>query len=311
MYNNRAKSLTENNEKITIVVTDSGLGGLSVTAGLESGLRKKEIPGKFEIIFFNALAASNYGYNSMSSIEEKADVFDSALKAIELRFNPDLILIACNTLSVVYEHTKFKKNSATIAMGIIDYGIESLIKELRDNSKKNIILLGTPTTISSSVHKNKLVQKGIDERLIINQECPMLESEIQVDPESQKVSEMISEFLSAAGENVLPPHKTTAVLCCTHYGFSQKIFEDAMKKHFGIDSSVVNPNSEMIIGVVDSFANLNGNSQEINLKVYSQVELKQKELNSIGILLEKISPLSAAALKNYHFQKLFDYKEGK
>ena len=164
-----------------IVITDSGLGGLSVVAELERQLNKNPIYKEAELIFFNSLYSSEYGYNSITDFSEKVKVFNNALNSIETKYNPDLILIACNTLSVVFPHTDFAQNSKIEVKGILDSGVALFSDSIKNNEDK-IILFGTPTTIISDVYKNKLVELGVKESQIVNQACPDLETEIQNNP---------------------------------------------------------------------------------------------------------------------------------
>src|SRR5512139_1143895 len=80
-------------KRVTIAVTDSGLGGLSVLG--EAAVRMKKA-GTFEavdFIFYNALFSAEGGYNSLGTRGEKIAIFQSALGGLEKRYRPDLILI--------------------------------------------------------------------------------------------------------------------------------------------------------------------------------------------------------------------------
>ncbi|MFU8769807.1 MAG: hypothetical protein ACNA7H_08740, partial [Desulfotignum sp.] len=79
----------------TIVVTDSGLGGLSVFAGIAAGLART-VPGSgIHLIYVNAWPETGKGYNHYPDMARKAAVFDQALAAMA-RFRPDALVIACN-----------------------------------------------------------------------------------------------------------------------------------------------------------------------------------------------------------------------
>jgi len=300
------------NNKINIVVTDSGLGGLSVAAELEQLLRERNLKGNFEITFFNSLADSNYGYNKMNSMEEKARVFDSALDSIKKHFFPDLILIACNTLSVVYPHTQFSKDPSNNVMEIVDLGVNAVLSEISSNEKDNIIILGTPTTIFSTVHKEKLISEGIGKEQIINQECLSLESEIQADPESITVADLIKDYLVSSSQKIIKNEgKVIAALCCTHYGYSLPLFNKEMKTLFNDNFVIVNPNRSMASKAAEILEGLADNTKEfshISVDVVSKVIISESTKTALGKLLEKISPKTSEALKNYIFNKdLFNY----
>ena len=295
----------------TIVVTDSGLGGMSVAADLENQLRIKNKSGKFGIVFFNSLADSDFGYNSMHSMAKKSEVFDSALNSIEKLYNPDIILIACNTLSVVYEHTNFSKSTKTKVLGIIDLGVEMIMEDVKKNPDTSILLLGTPTTINSKSYQIKLIEQGIKEENIISQSCPLLETEIQRDPEGEKVDSMINEFLNEAkNKNFVNSKRMNVALCCTHYGYSENLFHKEIKNIFNKDYSLLNPNIKMVESIINDFEVENSNYQELSIEVVSQVRLKTEEINSISKILESASPATAKALENYKFNEfLFNFSK--
>jgi glutamate racemase len=120
-----------NKKKITIVITDSGLGGMSVCGGIEDKLKKFKSFEEINLIFFNSLPEKGIGYNSMPTMEVKAEVFNQALISMEDKFSPDIILIACNTLSIVYPHTQFAQVSKTPVLGIVDFGVSMILSELK------------------------------------------------------------------------------------------------------------------------------------------------------------------------------------
>lgn len=299
----------KDDEKLKIVVTDSGLGGLSVAAELESNLRNINYPYSIEIIFFNSLAASDFGYNSMPTSEKKAEVFNSALNAIEQLFNPDLILIACNTLSVVYEDTEFAKETKINVLGIIDLGVEDILENLNSNSRQTILLLGTPTTIYSFAYQRRLIRAGVNENVILGQACPMLETEIQQDPNSDKVKSMIAEFLGEAQcKNVDESDSVVAVLCCTHYGYSERLFADMIDEKFHKDFVIINSNKKMVDFIIRGIREHGDKAPIVTVKVLSQVELREKDINSISEIIEEYSVITASALRNYRYNNsLFEF----
>ena len=94
-------------DSITVLVTDSGLGGLSVCADLDHRARATGRYRVLNIIFCNALPEASQGYNRMPSVERKIRVFDDALAGMARWYGPDALLVACNTLSVLIPRTTF------------------------------------------------------------------------------------------------------------------------------------------------------------------------------------------------------------
>src|SRR5450759_529752 len=112
---------------VTIVVTDSGLGGLSVAADLAARLPASGIVRSARIVFVNAEPDVALGYNDMKLEADKVRVFDAALAAMETRYKPDLILIACNTLSVVYPGTAHAKKGRTETVEIVGLALHVVV----------------------------------------------------------------------------------------------------------------------------------------------------------------------------------------
>lgn len=287
---------------IRIVVTDSGLGGISVLADMEKELSETHIFSNVELIFFNALYSKSLGYNEMKNNDEKVKVFNNALYAIEENYKPDIILIACNTLSVVYPTTQFAKQSRTKVEGIVEAGVDLFFENLKREQNSSIILFGTPTTINSGLHKSLLIKKGIEEKRIVNQSCPILESEIQDDPESGKVFRLIQQFINEASEKIVYGNeKVYAGFCCTHYGYSSDIFENVMIDKFGDNVEILNPNSKMVESLVKkNTESYDGSSMTV--KVVSQVEIYEHEKKALSKILKNDAPLTVAAIEEYELR---------
>ena len=84
-----------------VVICDSGLGGLNVASGFFS-VREGEI---CDVIYFNAYPAKGGGFNTLPSDRAREDLLRNVLEAMK-KFSPDLCLVACNTLSIVWERLK-------------------------------------------------------------------------------------------------------------------------------------------------------------------------------------------------------------
>ena len=296
-------------DKITIVITDSGLGGMSVCAGIEQRLRGNNSYQEANLIFFNALPERGMGYNSMPSIKMKANVFNQALISMEKNFSPDIILIACNTLSIVYPWTQFAQVSKTPVLGIVEFGVSMILSALKMNPDSEVLILGTQTTIKSETHKKRLLENGIKENKIINQACPDLETEIQLSPESIAVKSLVNRYLKEAiSKSNSANHPIIANLCCTHYGFSKEIFYSYFRKLTEREVILLNPNELMIDSVIIEPNRPGSYFTKMNVQVVSRSVIKNEEKQSIGRIIKANAPLSSAALMNYEFNpNLFEF----
>lgn len=298
-----------NKKDITVIVTDSGLGGVSIAANLLNNFRRYSTAEKIKIVFFNSLAHPDYGYNRMPNVERKAEVFDSALRSMESNYSPDIILIACNTLSVVFPFTKFSKQSLIPVIGVVEFGINLMAEKLDENSKFTVIILGTETTINGGSHKKGLADLGIGEDRIITQPCKYLESAIQSDPNSTETKILIEKYIDQALEKFVkrlgPIH---AALCCTHYEYSIPVFNDVLSKK-GIEYSILNPNERMSNFLFTSKSISSKGQPTIEADVVSRCKIKNSNIENIGKYIDKIGEGFSNALKTYkHVPTLFEVK---
>jgi glutamate racemase len=285
-------------ESVKILITDSGLGGLSVAADFEKRLQSSRQFKRAEIIFANALPGGS-GYNDMKSVDEKARVFSDALFGMVQWYRPDVIVIACNTLSVVYPLTEFSRSSSVPVVGIVEIATAMFAERLKSDATSSVIIFGTETTIESGAHKEQLVSRSIDASRIVTQACPKLESEIQTDPTGDMVTTYIDWYVEEAAES-LPKRGGTvyAGLCCTHYGYSQEQFAASLE-HAGVRNAVIiNPNNAMAEAVLPQ-KQKQYDTSEISVQVVSRAEISEEEISAIAALIRKDSEKTAAALEQY------------
>ena len=148
-------------DSLTIVITDSGLGGLSVVADAARKLQEHRGFGHVEIVFYNALFSPEGGYNSLPERKRKVKIFSRALEAFDERSDPDVMLVACNTLSVLYDDTPFAATADTPVRGIIEEGVDLIDSRLRGGQPGRVILFATETTVQEASHRDALIRRGI------------------------------------------------------------------------------------------------------------------------------------------------------
>ncbi len=216
--------LFENKKNATIIVTDSGLGGMSVAADVAARLPQSGVFENAHIVFFNSLFHNRSGYNSLKSEEEKVRIFNLALETMKLKYNPDLLLIACNTLSVLYDKTAFAKKASFPVIGIVETGVDLIAKEFDENPESTVIIFATKTTIGSNSHKNMLVEKGYKAKQIIGQPCRRLAGRIERGPASEETIGLIIKYVNEALKKIEPEASIFASLNCTHFGYSMEQF---------------------------------------------------------------------------------------
>lgn len=297
--------------EVTIAVTDSGLGGLSIMADAVERMRQSKIFQKVNFVFFNALFSKEGGFNRLKTRKEKIQIFDSALKSMEENYNPDLILVGCNTLSVIYDDTSFSEEASIPVVGIVEAGVDLIAQKLETSPESKVIIFGTHTTISEETHKKKLEENGIPSQRIIVQACPELVNYIEKGYDSDETEMLISAYVDEALHKMEDTQSPLYVsLNCTHFGYSLDLWEEAFRSSKVKPLGFLNPNSKMLDFLFESEERNRFDETEISIRVVSMVEIGKEKIESIGKRLGENSPQTSQALSNYELKpNLFKWKE--
>lgn len=294
---------------LRIVFTDSGFGGLSILGTLYEWLRSKSKLPPVDLIFASALPETGKGYNSMSNTTEKISTFNKFLYSIENHFQPDLIAIACNTLSVLASQTEYYQEFMEKIVGVVEIGIQSFVKSQPIPEKSYIIILGTETTIESDVHRRKLIDYAVPSQSITPQSCPKLASAIEFDFMSQRTKQIVLNCVKEIGYKI--PQKNSGLLiylACTHYGYIANIITEAFQEFGYHNFVIVNPNNFMAQAIKEHIERLLKLSKSVEnlkpkLQIFSRCEVLPEEIASISKLINPISRDTAKALKGYELKK--------
>ena len=297
-------------ESITIVVTDSGLGGLSVVADAAEKFRQHPVFKQVNLVFFNALFSDQGGYNSLQTRAEKLRVFSNALQAMEDRYAPDIILVACNTLSVLIPDTEFARTSPVPVVGIVADGVEQIAEQLRDRPSARNIIFATQTTVDEGTHKSLLLEQGFTDAQIMTQSCPQLTLHIEQGYDNEYTEMLIDayvdEALSRMGETGGP---LTVSFNCTHFGYSLDFWKLAFESRGVEVSAFLDPNRRMIDFLLPGPLQQRYPQSEITLKVVSMIDIPADRQDSIGRWLHGVSALTEAALRNFELKPdLFEWR---
>lgn len=287
-------------KNIRIIVTDSGMGGLSVAADIAEKVKTSGTFQNVHIIFFNSSFDNSSGYNVIESHEEKIKIFNNALNSMQIRFQPDVIIIACNTLSILYPETPFSRYITIPVIGIVEMGVDLIYNNYIKNPDSFIMIFGTPTTISQNSYQSALINKGIDAKAIIGQPCYKLADYIEEDSHSNDTFNRILHFVEEAIAKLSDKEKPVIVsLNCTHYGYVADLFQKAFEMNNIKQISILNPNP-MMYEYTFPITQIRRNSQaNIKIEVISKVNIFPFVVKSIGNLIQSISPETVNALENY------------
>ncbi|PIE02638.1 MAG: hypothetical protein CSA81_06535 [Acidobacteria bacterium] len=294
-------------DELTVVVTDSGLGGISVVAELEKRFAENRHFKKVHLVFFNALFSATGGYNSLTSRDEKISYFDKALFSMNRLYQPDHILVACNTLSVLLPETRFARQKNTPTHSIIDPGVELLKEVLSQSETSKVYLFATQTTVEENSHRAAIEQLGLDPGRIVTQECPELADSIERGFHSEDTELLIMTFVDEALTASDPAKSEVYIsLNCSHYPFARPLWQNSFRDYDIQPKAVLNPNLAMTQALMQPIALDRFPETEVRVSVVSMVEIPDAKRKSIAKAVENMSRPTANALLNYeHKQGLF------
>jgi glutamate racemase len=284
----------------TILVTDSGLGGLSVFNDIANRLAQGSPWQRIKLVYVNAWPAPHRGYNHFATPERRVRVFDNALEAMAA-FHPDVILIACNTLSVIYPHTPFSKTAPIPVEGIVDHGVRMIHENLMADPGSKAVILGTPTTIAARSHATALLDLGIARDRILNIACTDLAGWIEREPFSGTVDRLIRQFVGQAATALGDFRgRVVAALCCTHFGYRQSLFEEAFAKRVPTTVTLLNPNERMARQVLEAGGPSRSMPARIDMQIVSKAVWTAEQVAAYVKLLPDISTATRNALTGYN-----------
>ncbi|QQR74646.1 MAG: aspartate/glutamate racemase family protein [Holophagales bacterium] len=289
-------------DSLQLLVTDSGLGGLSVVAELERSGRGTGRYRTLRLDFVSALGETGQGYNKMPSHARKLAVFDDALAGMLGEGRPDMLLVACNTLSVLIPESRVLAAQSVPVLGIVELGVAAVAEHLAKEPEAVAVLFATETTIDAGAHQRALTAAGVAEERIVPLPCPGLASRIELEGRSVGVVEEIARFArQAVARTGRAP--VVAALACTHYGYCAAIFAAMLRRAGAERVDVLDPNRKMSELFFPTPARQPAIDPQVSVRVVSRAIPLPGEIRSIAELVEPVSPATALALRNYELRR--------
>jgi glutamate racemase len=287
-----------------LLITDSGVGGLSVCAFAEEFLRTHDLGEPVRLTYVNASPENDFGYNSMASRNQKLEYFDRFLHIVAEKYSPDLIFVACNTLSVLMADTVFAENTTLPLRGIVETGVDRLVREFTEHPVSAVVLFGTQTTIDEQTYTKRLKMNGIDDDRIVAQACPSLADTISEDLRGLKARAKIDAYVGeAVGRSPLPVTRHLTYLACTHYGYRKEYFAAAFKER-GVRTVVINPNETVVEDLFVASGRsgaVAGRQSPIDVEFVTRYRIPETALETIGFFLGRTAPKTIHAFTNFTY----------
>ena len=183
-----------------IGIFDSGLGGLTVVRAI-----RRRLPAE-SIVYFGDTARVPYGIKSGQTIARFAAEDCDFL----CRFDPKLIVVACNTASAAAIPTLRERFPQPIT-GVIEPGARVAVRQC---GGRPIGVIGTEATISSGAYR-RAIQRDMPGAWLVEKACPLLVPLVEEGrpPRDRIVQAALQEYLGPLREAGVG----SIVLGCTHY----------------------------------------------------------------------------------------------
>ncbi len=182
-----------------IGVFDSGIGGLTVVRELGSAMRGEDI------VYLGDSARVPYGIKSLSTVRR----FAREDAAFLLRFDPKMIVVACNTASAAAIDV-LQETCPVEVIDVIRPGAAAAVEA----TDAPIGVIGTEATIASGAYERAINELDA-KRKVISVACPLL---VPIVEEGRDENDPI--VLSVLGDylRTLQRHRPgVLILGCTHY----------------------------------------------------------------------------------------------
>lgn len=192
-----------------IGVFDSGIGGLTVVRELQRRLPNERI------VYFGDTARVPYGIKSTQTVTRFAREICDFL----LRFEPKMIVIACNTVSAV----ALEELEAVLTVpvcGVVDPGARQAVLLAQGHT---IAVIATEATISSDAYRRAMNRYQPNTR-VIQKPCPLF---VPLVEEGRRCDDAITKAVVRDYlEPILRLDPKVLVLGCTHYPLLKQAIAD-------------------------------------------------------------------------------------
>ncbi|NTW68599.1 MAG: glutamate racemase [Chlorobiaceae bacterium] len=194
-----------------IGIFDSGVGGLTVVKAIRAALPSERL------IYFGDTARVPYGPKSQITIRKYA----ADDTAILMRYQPKLIIVACNTVSALALDVVEKSCSGIPVIGVLKAGAALAVQVTKNN---RIGVIGTQATVCSNAYAREINLLS-EEAEVISKACPLfvpLAEEGFIDHPATKL--VAEEYLSGIRKHNID----TLVLGCTHYPILKQVIAESI-----------------------------------------------------------------------------------
>lgn len=284
---------------VTIVVIDSGLGGMTVVNDLTGQLQQ----GPFEevnIVYYNAVPRWDRGFNRLDDVHRSA-VLDRILGRIDADYSPDLVVMTDHTLTSIYPHTAHALNAPQTLVDVVSPGVDYITAGLKQYPNAKVVFMGGPVTIKSGLYQRQMEARGIPSSRVLVENCPTLSAAVEGNLNDNRTEALIHAHAAAIRDRVRD--LTTPVfvsLNSSQFAFIADRLQAALREQGLLYVQVIDPTARITRGLFSRLPGLaQGVTPQVSLSVVSQVSLDPVMSGGLGTLLDARMPRIGAAVHGY------------
>lgn len=203
-----------------IAVFDSGLGGLTVVRALQEHLPNETL------VYFGDTARVPYGTKTSKTVLQFAVQNCDFL----LRFEPKLIIVACNTASALALEDLTPRMPVPL-LGVVKPGAAAAVER---SGSRGIAVLATEATVASEAYPRAI--HALDPTVpVVQRQCPSLVALIEEgrSADDDILRRLLAEYL----DTVKRLEPAVVLLGCTHYPLVAEAVADLMPNTEVVDSA--------------------------------------------------------------------------
>ncbi len=152
-----------------------------------------EAGSEMKMVYLNAVPRDHYGYNDMTSAEERVRVFNGLLEKAEDRFQPEKIFVACGSLSALLDEVPYVEKHRQKVQGIGWIGRQLLTEAIQEKPDAPVFVFATPVTVSEGLYSATGLSGIQRPEVYIEQPCPGLANQISSKLEERAIFAEIME----------------------------------------------------------------------------------------------------------------------
>jgi glutamate racemase len=283
---------------VTIVVVDSGLGGLNVVDALTAQLKTGPFK-NVNIVYYNAVPRWDRGFNNLEELH-RAAVLDRVLGRIDATYKPDLVLLTDHTLTTIYPHTEHAVRSPQTPVDVVSPGVDYITAGLKQYPNAKVVFMGGPVTINSGVYQRQMAARHIPSSRVLTETCPDLSAAIERNLSDAATDALIHSHAASIVAKV--KDVTTPVfvsLNSSQFAFIADRLQAALEEHGLLNVRVVDPTIQVTQGLFSKLPPLAKGTPAISLSVVSQVSLEPVMTGGLGAEIDAKLPQIGTAVRGY------------